>query len=111
MRRKWKKPVIESTETDQEEIVEVDDVEVEDDFDEVDVPFAVIEDVPIFPGCEKVAKSQRRQCFQEQINKHIRKNFRYPRNCSRNGNPRKGICELYVIAKDGQYHQRAYAWS
>ena len=68
--------VIESTETDQEEIVEI--VEVEEEFDDVDVPFAVIEDVPIYPGCEKVAKSKRRQCFQEQINKHIRKNFRYP---------------------------------
>jgi protein TonB len=68
--------VIESTETDQEEIVEI--VEVEEEFDDVDVPFAVIEDVPIFPGCERVAKSKRRICFQEQINKHIKKNFRYP---------------------------------
>jgi len=49
--------VIESTETDQEEIIEVEDVAIEDDFDEVDVPFAVIEDVPVFPGCERVAKS------------------------------------------------------
>jgi len=30
--------VIESTETDQEEIIEVEDVAIEDDFDEVDVP-------------------------------------------------------------------------
>ena len=49
--------VIESTETDQEEIIEVEDVAIEDDFDEVDVPFAVIEDVPVFPGSERVAKS------------------------------------------------------
>ena len=68
--------IIESTETDQEEIVEI--VEVEEEFEDVDVPFAVIEDVPIYPGCERVAKSKRRDCFQEQINKHIRKNFRYP---------------------------------
>ncbi|MDG1140070.1 MAG: energy transducer TonB, partial [Flavobacteriaceae bacterium] len=47
--------VIESTETNEEEIVEI--VEVEEEFEEVDVPFAVIEDVPIFPGCEKVDKS------------------------------------------------------
>jgi len=70
--------VIESTETDQEEIIEVEDVAIEDDFDEVDVPFAVIEDVPVFPGCERVAKSKRRECFQDKINIHIRKNFRYP---------------------------------
>jgi len=85
--------VIESTETDQEEIVEVEDIDVEDDFEDVDVPFAVIEDVPIFPGCEKVAKSQRRACFQEQMNKHIRKNFRYP--------DQGRVYVQFVIAKDG----------
>ena len=42
--------VIESTETDEYEIIEVEDVETEDEDLDVDVPFAVIEDVPIFPG-------------------------------------------------------------
>lgn len=92
--------VIESTETDQEEIVEVEDIEVEDDFDDVDVPFAVIEDVPIFPGCEKVAKSQRRPCFQEQMNKHIRKNFRYPEIAQEMGIQGR-VYVQFVIAKDG----------
>ena len=92
--------VIESTETDQEEIVEVEDIEVEDDFEDVDVPFAVIEDVPIFPGCEKVAKSQRRACFQEQMNKHIRKNFRYPEIAQEMGIQGR-VYVQFVIAKDG----------
>ena len=92
--------VIESTETDQEEIVEVEDIEVEDDFEDVDVPFAVIEDVPIFPGCEKVAKSQRRACFQEKINKHIRKNFRYPEIAQEMGIQGR-VYVQFVIAKDG----------
>ena len=68
--------MIESTETDEEEIVEI--VEVEEEEEDVDVPFAVIEDVPIFPGCEGVAKSERRNCFQEKMNKHIVRNYRYP---------------------------------
>ncbi len=92
--------VIESTETDQEEIVEVEDIEVEDDFEDVDVPFAVIEDVPIYPGCEKVPKSQRRTCFQEQINKHIRKNFRYPEIAQEMGIQGR-VYVQFVIAKDG----------
>ena len=92
--------IIESTETDQEEIVEVEDIEVEDDFDDVDVPFAVIEDVPIYPGCEKVAKSQRRQCFQDQINKHIRKNFRYPEIAQEMGIQGR-VYVNFVISKDG----------
>lgn len=50
------------------------------DFDKSDqeIPFAVIKDVPIYPGCENVPKLQRRTCFQEKINEHIRKNFSYP---------------------------------
>ena len=92
--------VIESTETDQEEIVEVEDIEVEDDFEDVDVPFAVIEDVPIFPGCESVAKSQRRACFQEKMNKHIRKNFRYPEIAQEMGIQGR-VYVQFVIAKDG----------
>ncbi len=92
--------IIESTETDQEEIVEVEDVEVEDDFDDIDVPFAVIEDVPIYPGCEKVAKSERRNCFQDQINKHIRKNFRYPEIAQEMGIQGR-VYVNFVIAKDG----------
>ena len=59
--------VIESTETSNDEIIEVDDVDIEEEED-INVPFAIIEDVPIFPGCEKVSKDKRRDCFQEQIN-------------------------------------------
>ncbi len=90
--------VIESTETDQEEIVEI--VEVEEVEEDIDVPFAVIEDVPIYPGCEKVPKSQRRSCFQEQINKHIRKNFRYPEIAQEMGIQGR-VYVQFVIAKDG----------
>jgi|TARA_B110000444_G_scaffold235893_1_gene247290 protein TonB len=91
--------VIESTETNEEEIVEI--VEVEEEYEEVDVPFAVIEDVPIFPGCEKVKKSERRDCFQEKMNKHIRKNFRYPEIAQEMGIQGR-VYVNFIIAKDGQ---------
>ena len=92
--------VIESTETDDEEIIEVEEVEIEEEFEDVDVPFAVIEDVPIFPGCENVAKSERRNCFQEQMNKHIRKNFRYPEIAQEMGIQGR-VYVNFIIAKDG----------
>ena len=92
--------VIESTETDEEEIIEVEDVEIEEEYDDVDVPFAVIEDVPIFPGCEKVKKSKRRDCFQEQMNKHIRKNFRCPEITQEMGIQGR-VYVNFVIGKDG----------
>lgn len=70
---------IESTETDQsEEIVEVEEVEVAEEPVDVDVPFTVIEDKPMFPDCKNVPKSQQFQCFKENLDKHVRKNFRYP---------------------------------
>ena len=91
--------IIESTETDQDEII-IEEIEVEEEFDDIDVPFAVIEDVPIFPGCESVAKSQRRACFQEQMNKHIRRNFRYPEIAQEMGIQGR-VYVNFIIAKDG----------
>ncbi|MFQ3340602.1 MAG: protein TonB [Flavobacteriaceae bacterium] len=91
--------VIESTESNEDEIVEI--VEVEEEYEDIDVPFAVIEDVPIFPGCEKVSKAERRDCFQEQINKHIRKNFRYPEIAQEMGIQGR-VYVNFIIAKDGQ---------
>lgn len=90
--------VIESTETDEEEIIEI--VEVEEVEEDIDVPFAVIEDVPIFPGCERVKKSERRTCFQEKMNRHIRKNFRYPEIAQEMGIQGR-VYVQFVIAKDG----------
>ncbi len=93
--------VIESTETSQEEeIVEVEDVAEEEEDLDVDVPFAVIEDVPIFPGCEKVPKSQRRKCFQEKMQKHIRKHFRYPEIAQEMGVQGR-VSVMFTIGKDG----------
>ena len=90
--------VIESTETDEEEIVEI--VEVEEEEVDIDVPFAVIEDVPIFPGCERVKKSERRNCFQERMNKHIRRNFRYPEIAQEMGIQGR-VYVNFIISKDG----------
>ena len=90
--------IIESTETSQEEIIE--EVEVLDDFD-VDVPFAIIEDVPIYPGCERVAKDKRRDCFQEKIQRHISKNFRYPEIAREMGISGR-VYVQFVISKSGE---------
>jgi len=91
--------VIESTETSQEEeIIEVDDVQVEEDDLDVDVPFAVIEDVPIFPGCE--GASDKRACFNEMMQKHIIKNFRYPEIAQEMGVQGR-VNVMFTIQKDG----------
>ncbi|UOB16960.1 energy transducer TonB [Abyssalbus ytuae] len=76
--------ILSSTETNQDEaipesVIEVEDVEVGEAVEEdIYVPFAVIEEVPIFPGCEGTPKELMRKCFVDKVQEHIRRNFRYP---------------------------------
>ena len=65
-----------------------------------EVPFAVIEDVPVFPGCEGVAKNKRLDCFMEQMAKHIKKNQQYPVRAMEDGIQGR-VSVLFVIDKDG----------
>ncbi len=68
--------VIESTETDmEEEIVEVEEVEIEEVEEDVEVPFAVIENVPVYPGCEKGNNAKKKACMSEKISKFVQKKF------------------------------------
>lgn len=74
--------VIESTEIAEDEIIEpvvlVEDVNVDEIEEDVEVPFSVVEKIPIFPGCEGLSKSESKKCFQSKIQAHIKKNFKYP---------------------------------
>ena len=68
--------VIESTETYQEEeIVEIEEVEIEEVEEDIEVPFAVIENVPVYPGCEKGSNDVKRKCMSDKITKFVQKNF------------------------------------
>jgi protein TonB len=68
--------IIESAEVNQEEeIVEIDDIE-EADEEIDDVPFAVIENVPIYPGCEKKKNNtEKKNCMSEKVQKFVQKKF------------------------------------
>jgi len=48
-------------------IQEVDASEIVEPKKNADVPFATVEEVPIFPGCEEERPEDRRKCFQEQM--------------------------------------------
>jgi len=91
--------VIESTETSQEEeIIEIEEVQVEEVDEDISVPFAVIEDVPVFPGCE--GAKDKKACFQEKMQAHIVKNFRYPEIAQEMGIQGR-VSVMFVIQKDG----------
>ncbi len=70
--------IIESTETSQEEeIVEVEEVEdVEEEEEIADVPFTVIENVPVFPGCESAGgNNAKKKCMSDKVKKFINRKF------------------------------------
>jgi len=80
--------LFESTETNQNEIVqdyqydtdpvsvaEVTVAEVEED---IEVPFAIIENVPVFPGCEGLSENEKSECFKTKMLQHVTDNFEYP---------------------------------
>jgi protein TonB len=97
--------VIESTEISQETVVadidlDASDLDVIEAEEELVVPFAIIEDVPIFPGCEGLSKADQRTCFQEKIQEHIRENFRYPETAEELGIQGKVFVQ-FAIGTDG----------
>lgn len=64
------------------------------------MPFNIIVDAPIFPGCEDVQKNKRKECFQEKIQEHIKTNFRYPRRAIKDKIQGRVIIN-FIIEKDG----------
>lgn len=82
----------------EEEVIEIEEVEVEEVEEDISIPFAVIEDVPVFPGCE--GANDKKACFQEQMQKHIRKHFRYPEIAQEMGVQGR-VNVMFVIQKDG----------
>jgi TonB family protein len=80
-------------------IVSVDIHTSETDYDnELSVPFDVVEEVPVFPGCEDA--EDKRACFQKAMYKHISKNFKYPEEAQGQGIQGK-VNLLFIIQEDG----------
>ena len=84
----------------QNQVEVVEEVEVMEEELDIDVPFAIIEDVPLYPGCENVPKSQRRKCFQDKIEKHIIDNLKYPKIAEEFGIQGRVFCQ-FIFEKDG----------
>src|SRR6056297_19809 len=63
------------------------------------VAFSVVDEVPIFPGCE--GAEEKRKCFNEMMQKHIANNFRYPQEAQDKGIQGR-VNVFFVIGKTGQ---------
>ena len=75
--------VIESTETSQSEeieerVISIEEANVEEEEEDIEVPFAAVESVPIYPGCKGKTNSELKACFEANVLEHIKNNFKYP---------------------------------
>lgn len=94
--------VIESTETDEtEEIVEIEEVEVEEVEEDIEVPFAVIENVPVFPGCESGNNTAKRDCMSQKITEFVQKKFNTDLAGDLGLSGRQRISVVFKIDKNG----------
>ncbi|MEL6918585.1 MAG: energy transducer TonB [Bacteroidota bacterium] len=75
------------------------DTELGEDF----FSFAVIEEVPVFKGCEdvKLVKGDMRKCFQQKMVDHIKVNFRYPKKAIKQ-NITGRVHARFIIDKNGE---------
>lgn len=61
----------------------------------------VIQEIPVFPGCEGLSNNKREACFQTKIQQHIKQHFKYPEEALKKGI--SGTVKVQVtINKDGQ---------
>lgn len=95
--------VIETTETDETEKVEVEEIVEVEEVEEVieDVPFTIIEDVPVFPGCTG-NKQELKDCFNTQMQKHFARKFdaELPNELGLSAGPKR-MFMLFKIDKNG----------
>jgi len=90
---------IEEQDFDEDEVVEI----IEEEEEEVaPMNFMVVENKPVFPGCENIKNDQEQyMCFQQKIAEHIRSTFKYPQIAKDLGIQGK-VYVTFVIDKTGK---------
>ena len=97
---KIEEAILQSTETNENvainQIVKSDNINevVEEEVVAEDIPFAVIEEVPVFPGC-KGTKAEKRDCFNAQVNLLVQKNFKS--NLAQDLGLAPGIKKIFIL--------------
>lgn len=103
---KIEETIIESTETDEGEaiVVNMEDVVEVEETEEVieDVPFMLISDVPVFPGC-KGNNEELKKCFTQKVTQHFSKKFDVELSKELGLSPgKKKLFVIFRIAKNGK---------
>ncbi len=97
--------IIESTELDQNTtIVEIEEIEevVAEEEEIVDIPFAVIEDVPIYPGCENERNNEgKKTCMSEKVMQFVQSRFNTELAADLGLEGKQRISVMFKIDKNG----------
>lgn len=97
---KIEEAILQSSETNENvainQIVKSDNIHevIEEEVIAEDIPFAVIEEVPVFPGCSGT-KAEKRDCFNAQVNLLVQKNFNS--NLAQDLGLAPGIKKIFVL--------------
>lgn len=86
----------------QNEVVEVTEINDFDDLKYTEVPFSVIDQVPVFPGCEDIIDQKGlRKCMVDSISKFVQKKFNTNLAKEENLVGRQRISVIFKIDKEG----------
>ncbi|NJX15812.1 energy transducer TonB [Tamlana crocina] len=70
--------------------------------EEIEVPFSIIDEVPIFPGCEnEISENDRRSCFNEKLHAFVDENFNHEIANDLGLSGRQRIHVLFIIDTNG----------
>jgi len=79
-------------------ILEVNQVEVGEVEEDITVIIDLIEEAPIFPGCENA--TNKKACFQKMMTRHVNKNIKYPE-LAQELNIQGRVATQFIIGKNG----------
>ncbi|WP_051209864.1 M56 family metallopeptidase [Gelidibacter mesophilus] len=79
-----------------------------DDFEayDIEVPFAVVDEVPIFTGCEDFnSNKERKQCMSDKVSMFVNKNFNVDIAKEHNLKGKQRISVIFKLGKDGKIRE------
>ena len=65
------------------------------------IPFTLVEQIPLFNSCEKIEKTLQRECFHEEMKKHVEKHLKYPKEAKDNKVDSR-VVAIFDIDKNGK---------
>lgn len=79
-----------------------EDTIVEEVEEDIEVPFSIVEEVPIYPGCEGSNQAEKRQCINDAISKFVQENFNPSVAVSLGLEGRLRVNSIFKISKFGK---------